>query len=431
MRNGKITAKVLALVLITALAVLSTTSCTTYDNFKEAFFNDKGVVADTVRIGILEPQTGNDSEFGELEIQGIELARELVPEVLGKEVELVYGDTQSSIYVAESAAEDLIAKKPAVVLGSYGDAASLIASRHLGEVKIPAITITATNPLITANNEYYFRMAFTDANQGKALAEYVFNGLQLKEAAILRTENEDSTAEISSAFSKHLVKLTNDEKAIQNVFELSKDKKDYTEEVTALKESGVKAVFMPVSLTAAEKVFKAADKQGISDIYFIGPKTWLGKELIALQNTYPKAKIAVASDIATKASGNDQPSKTAQTVSADALADAAADTAEPQEQAKPTESMYDNFLKAYKAKYKNDNPPEAVALAFDAYMIAVSAIEKAGSIDGYLIKDALKTTSHFDGASGTISFDESGEPKKTINVDVIVNGRFVSVYTAE
>ena len=105
---------------------------------------------------------------GELEIRGIELAHKLFPEVLGKEVELVYADTQSSIYVAETAVADLIDKKPAVVLGSYGDAVSLVASRRLGEAKIPAITVPATNPLITANNEYYFRVSFTDASQGSA-----------------------------------------------------------------------------------------------------------------------------------------------------------------------------------------------------------------------------------------------------------------------
>ncbi|MFR7990660.1 MAG: ABC transporter substrate-binding protein [Anaerovoracaceae bacterium] len=118
-----------ALLLVLVVAVL--TGCTTFNNFKEAFFSDGGNNSDTIKIGVLEPQTGNDSQKGEMEIRGIQLANELVPEVLGKKIELVYADTQSSIYVAESAVSDLIDKAPAVVLGSYGDAVTLAASKPL------------------------------------------------------------------------------------------------------------------------------------------------------------------------------------------------------------------------------------------------------------------------------------------------------------
>lgn len=111
----------IALMLVLILLIGVMTGCTTFDNFKEAFFSEKGAAADTVKIGILEPQTGNDSDKGEMEIEGIELANGIAGEVLGKKVELVYADTQSSIYVAESAVADLIDKKPAVVLGSYGE----------------------------------------------------------------------------------------------------------------------------------------------------------------------------------------------------------------------------------------------------------------------------------------------------------------------
>lgn len=428
---------VLALVLIVTMCAI--TGCTTYDNFKEAFFNEKGAAADTVRIGILEPQTGNDSNMGQLEVQGIELAKELVPEILGKEVELVYGDTQSSIYVAESAAADLIAKKPAVVLGSYGDAASLTASQKLGKVKIPAITITATNPLITANNEYYFRMAFTDDSQGKALAEYVFNSLKLQDAAIIRTAGEESQTAMVSAFSKRLMKLTGNENCIKATADIDKEAKDFKPYIKEIWESGAKAVFMPVSLKSAEKIFEQAEKMSMNDVMFIGPKEWHGGKMIALQKKFPNLKFAVASDVASKEPqvwnmpnmpAEKADSTTAGTGDTEPGADTGTDTSTGTGIVLTT-GLYDRFIKAYQDKYGRNDPPEATALAFDAYMIAAAAIEKAGSIDGYLIKDALKTTSNFEGVSGVISFDETGEPKKTVNVDVIQNGKFVSVYTIE
>ena len=379
------------------------TGCTTFDNFKEAFFSEKGAASDTVTIGILEPQTGNDSEKGQMEIEGIELANGIADEVLGKKVELVYADTQSSIYVAESAVADLIDKKPAIVLGSYGEAVSLVASQKLGKVKIPAIAVTATNPLITKNNEYYFRVTFTDASQGKALADYVFDGLGQAKAGIIKMKDEDTTSELVRQFTAQMVELTEDENSIAASVQIDPKTKDYREYIAKIKDSGVKAVFMPVSLKTADKVFAEAEKMGLSDVTFIGPKDWHNNDIVELQNKYVGIKIAVASNF--------------MSTSAEEMAD--------------KDILYNQFIKAYKEKHGDSEPPEETVLGFDAYMIGIQAIEKAGSIDSYLVKEALLDTNNFKGASGEISFDETGEPTKPINVDIIQDGKFISVYTAK
>ena len=81
--------KIVVLLILTALLL---SGCTTFNNFREAFFPD-GKPSDTIKIGILEPQTGGDSDKGELEIRGIQLAHDLVPQVLGKNIlERIPGD---------------------------------------------------------------------------------------------------------------------------------------------------------------------------------------------------------------------------------------------------------------------------------------------------------------------------------------------------
>jgi len=62
-------------------------------------------------------------------------------------------------------------------------------------------------------------------------------------------------------------------------------------------------------------------------------------------------------------------------------------------------------------------------------MIAVNAIEAAGSTEPDAVKDAIQTKTKFNGASGNITFDEAGEPKKPINVDIVKDGKYVSVFT--
>ena len=122
--------KLIMVILIAVCMVAGLTGCATYDNFKDTFFAGKGAGADTIKIGVLEPTTGENSSYGKAEIRGIEIAHKLHGKVLGKKVELVYEDTQSSIYTTQSAIQNILEKKPAVVLGTYGDACSLAAGEY-------------------------------------------------------------------------------------------------------------------------------------------------------------------------------------------------------------------------------------------------------------------------------------------------------------
>ena len=51
---------------------------------------------DVIKIGVMEPFTGASASGGELTYEGIELANEQVPEVLGKKVVLVKVDNKST-----------------------------------------------------------------------------------------------------------------------------------------------------------------------------------------------------------------------------------------------------------------------------------------------------------------------------------------------
>ena len=394
----------IAVAAVLVFAVMAMTGCTTYNNFKAAFFEETGLKPDVIKIGVLEPQTGNDSKMGNEEIRGIELAHKLKPNVLNKDIELIYADTQSSIYATETAVADLISKNPAVVLGSYGDTVTLIASQQLGEAKIPAIAVTPTNPLITTNNPYYFRVSFTDASQGKVLANYVVDKLELKKAAVIRMERDDTTEDLVSKFKVRMRRLTKNEDCIPLTIDVASDTKDYTEILQQVKDSKVKAVFMPVNMTVAQAILEQADKLGMEDVTFIGTKDWHTNEFLAFANKHPKLSISLASDFVAPAE-------------------------ESKDKDVETTSVYDEFVAAYKEEYMGAEPTETAALAFDAYMIAVKAIEENEGIEAESLREAILEDTDYDGASGQITFDEVGEPKKPINVDIVKDGKYVSVFT--
>ena len=111
--------KTICLILIFALALCTLTACTTFDNFKNAFFNKSGASTETsekIVIGVYEPLSGEFKAYGEAEKKGIELAHDLVPQVLGKDIELVYANNKGSLSVGETVIQDQGAIKQQDVL---------------------------------------------------------------------------------------------------------------------------------------------------------------------------------------------------------------------------------------------------------------------------------------------------------------------------
>ena len=63
------------------------------------------------------------------------------------------------------------------------------------------------------------------------------------------------------------------------------------------------------------------------------------------------------------------------------------------------------------------------ALGYDAAMMMVQAIEKAGSTDSAAIVDALKNI-EYEGVTGDITFDENNNPIKTVSIILIKDGAY-------
>ena len=63
-----------------------------------------------------------------------------------------------------------------------------------------AVGCSPTNPLVTLNNDYYFRVCFIDPFQGTVMANYAFNDLGAKKAAIIQDVQQEYSAGLSLIF---------------------------------------------------------------------------------------------------------------------------------------------------------------------------------------------------------------------------------------
>lgn len=380
--NMKTFKKILTVFMMAALVVI-VTGCTTFDNFKTEFIT--GEKGDVVRIGVFEPLSGTDKELAAKEVEGIELAYGLHPTVDGKKIELVYSDNRSDIDAADTAIQDLIKKNPVMVLGSYGNANSLVAAEYLEEAEIPAITMTNTNPLVTSSNDFYFRVCYVDTYQGTALAQYAYDGLKAKKTAILVPSGDEQAAMIAQKYMNRFISLTDRDSSIAANLEYEPGTSDYAEQLKLIESAGADVVLLPVSTDDTIKILEQAAEQKL-DVKFLGIDSWNIEKL--------------STDISGSMIDNLVFTKVTEIEAADS-----------------DNRNADEFFEAYGSIYGTEEIPDsATALGYDAYMIAIEALSEAGSdADGKVIKDKILNLK-YKGASGNITFNSKGDPKKSVTI---------------
>ena len=157
-----------------------------------------------VKIGVFEPQSGDNGAGGKQEVLGMQYANKLTPtvEIDGTtyDVQLVYADNASSNDKAPTAAQDLISNGVSLVLGSYGSGVSIAASDTFANAGVPAIGVTCTNPQVTADCEVYFRICFLDPFQGTVLANFAKSELGATKAYCLAKLGDDYSGGLCNFF---------------------------------------------------------------------------------------------------------------------------------------------------------------------------------------------------------------------------------------
>lgn len=421
-----------------ALAVCLTaglTGCTTYTNFKNAFFGTDTVAKEkTIKIGVFEPTSGSMKTQGKEEVMGIELAHDLYPTACGKTVELVYADNKSDMYEAEAAIQELISSSsPSMILGSYGETLSLIAGKYIEAANIPSITISSTNPLITANNSYYFSATYSEARQGDALADFAYLSQNKDMVATVKLENDDTATATIKRFTNRMKKLTENNRCVVGSFTLSTTSADYTETIEKIRESGATAVFLAVPPTVAKAFLTQAQEQKLPYMLFLGTRAWGDKDFLEFVKANKQLHIGY-----------------------------------PAEQATNNETaMSQKFMEAFRTKYGEDAElSQRTVVAFDAYLLAVTAMDRAmqtvrdtdpdtiaqnsatdaearakkeawqaaretGIPSGTQIKDALNGIDNFEGASGVINYKGKNEATKSVSISHIANGTELPAYVSE
>lgn len=378
--------KALALGLAASLVL---TACTKTETGGETGTTEPA--GDVIKIGVFEPLTGANAGGGEMETEGIKLANKLYPEVLGKKVELVIADNKSDKVEAGNAVAKLIEKdKVSAIIGSWGSGFSMAAGEAVKTAQIPTVAPSATNPLVTEGNDFYFRACFIDTFQGKVLAQLAYNELGARKAAIIQEINNDYSVGLAKFFKDEFIALTGDPNSIVETSNYNTGDQDFTAQLTNVKSKNPDVIFAPGNFTESAMLISQAKGLGIT-APFLGGDTWETPEFLS--------------------------------VGGDAVNGAMITTFFAVE--KPITELSGEFVEAYKAEY-NTEPSAVAALGFDAYLMILQAIEEAGGVeDTVKVRDILAATTDFEGATGRFSLDENGDAIKDVIIKTVEDGKFV------
>ncbi len=329
-------------------------------------------------IGVIAPVTSSFLRSGPPTVQGATLAAKHINADGGvavagarRPIRLVVEDTEDQPETAVSKAFKLIGSEGAAALVGLPISDSAVAVARVAEQhRVPMITTTATHPEITRGKHFIFRVIFNDSYQGRVLARFAYDDLEVRRASVF--------FDPSSAYSRDLAEM------FRQYFE------QHGGEITAYEG------FIPEDAAGSERL-----AQGCSETDAI------------LLPMYP----ALLGSIMDQVRGIDDTLPALGGDSWGLLEDSERTGWSPAyftDVWAPSGSAADSsrFAEAFEKEY-GALPTSYAALAYDAVFLIARAMEFHGDAAPESIQAGLRSLSDFAGITGTIRFEGGGDPVRS------------------
>jgi branched-chain amino acid transport system substrate-binding protein len=344
--------------------------------------------ADTVRVGVYLPLTGQMAYGGQLELEGIQMAYKEMPEILGQKVELFVVDNKSDKVESANAVKRLIDKEKVVaIIGTYGSSLAMAGGEVAEKSAIPMVGTSCTNPLVTQGKKYIFRVCFIDPFQGAGAATYAFKELGFKKAALLVDVANDYSVGLASFFQKSFAKQGGE--VVANLKYQSGDQ-DFTAQLTEIISKKPDVMFIPSYFAEGAIIMKQAQELG-AQFRIMGGDAMDNPKIVEIGGAAVEGFVHTTFPY--------DPSM--------------------KDMSPMAQKFTDNWNKTYPGKEPNVN----AALGYDTYMLVLDAIKRAGKADPAAITTALAATKGFEGVTGATTINATHDAEKPVGLVLIKGGK--------
>jgi len=360
--------------------------------------------AETIKIGINLPLSGGMKDLGVNSLQGAEIAKDEVNAqgglLIGGQrylVEYVVGDNQSNVEVAVREALSQISGEN--VLGIIGPIISSIAIPVGGiseSFKISMISPTSTNPRTTLKRPFVFRACFLDDFQGEVMARFAIRDLKAEKAAVLFDVENAYPKGLAEFFKLSFEKEKGEGSVVFESWET--DAGDLSQQIARIVDSGADVLFVPQYSNELPNIFKQLEAGGW-DKPVLGGDAWEASDLIEICGDSCKGQYFSSHFAALGAQG-----------------------------------MAGEFVKNFEAV--NGTMPTAFGgLGYDSAKLLLEAVSRIDSFSGNMfidrakIKEQMAAIKGFQGVSGEVNMNPSGDPLKGAVIIRITDAGDFEAYT--
>lgn len=336
---------------------------------------------DTITVAVAGPMTGDNGIYGNDQLSGVKFAaKELndkggIPSgpLKGKKIKVVkfddVADPNQGASVAQKICDDT---KILAVFGHSNSSVTLAAEPIYERCNVPLYVSYSSNPEITAKlHKNLFRTLVADDKMGSEMASYSAGELGFKKVGVLASDDDYGDG-LKINFNKTAKGLG---LAVAKTVTTSAKQKDFTPQLTELKNAGADSLVLLNTYTDASLQIKQARAMGFDVPIFV----------TAGSNSPELIKIAGE--------------KAAEGTIIDGVFDG-----------NSTEPGPAKFVKDFTAA-NGKVPGESAALSYDSFFVFLKSLEE-GAKDRKSVIDKTNSIDSFDlPIGGPFSFNETHEPK--------------------
>jgi len=341
--------------------------------------------AETLKIGTLSPLTGPYAQDGTDIKQGVLTAVEVFGPVKGfDKVEVLPGDSACDGGKATMASNKLINSGAQVVIGAYCSSATEPAQIPLMEAKIIQITPASTNERLTSKGyKYFFRMPPRDDVQAWSTVQFLEKKLKAQTIGLI-----DDKQTYTAGLTENIKKFVEENKLVKVAAHehIAPGDSDFTAVLTKLKRVNPDVIYMSVYQPEGSKMIQQVRKLGLTS-------TFISEDAVYHPKFLEVGGPAAEGVYLTFAKAPDTPERRA-------------------------------FEETYKKMWNVDSVGSYAYYAYDAGMMALTAVQKAGTTDADTLQKTIRENT-WPGVTGEIKFDEKGDRKIAHIVWVVKDNKFV------
>lgn len=346
------------------------------------------------KVGVILPLSGRYRVYGESILHGIECALGIYKPCEGPGgIQLVVKDSRSSPASAVEAVKDLAEQDVQVIIGPLLSATVTSAATQAQQLGIPLISVSQRSG-VASIGDFIFRNSVTSRSQVDSLVNYSTGKKGIKRYFIfypLNKKGEEFKRLFSDAVRAAGGRITASKGYYPKAQDLTgqiRDMRFQTDQIdmTEAPKKNYEAIFLPGSPWAAAYIAPMLAMMGMENVRLLGTMRWNDPNLIKRGGKYLDGALFVqAFD---KAGNNPR-----------------------------VRAFVDQYSRAY-----GTEPTLLDALGYDSMKMLLNASAQ-GAHKRETIRDVLVNLSGFDGVTGTVTFDENGDARRTLTVMEVKNGK--------